>query len=153
MTTVIKRNDTLQEVLKYWNHNEPSNIGLGRLSRKLNDKGIYVIYKTMGRKDLALFNVTTSTTINEEKIEDDNVQLSLEFSGVKYRNISNNGVKIYIRNWINSNKKEICIQLHYIKWFDNVEIKDLTLQETIKVLESYQYNQLEAEELFNNLTY
>lgn len=155
MTTVIKRNDTLNEVLKHWNHNNPSCIGLGRLSRELNNDGIYIINKTWGRQDLALFNITTTASINGDILGSgsNTKQLSFEPSGIDYRSCDSSLIKAYVANWVETNKAELHIQIHYLNWLNNIEIKNLTLEETIKVLESYQYNQQEAELLFNNLTY
>lgn len=154
MTTVIKRNNTLEDLLKYWNHNNPSVIGIGRLSRKLNDQGIYLITKTKGRQDLALFNVKNTVTINGETVTNESCQLSLEPYGIsRSRKVDYELIKPYITNWIQSNEEELCIQLHYLDWFNNVEIKNLTIEEVIKVLEPYEHNQEEAKLLFNNLDY
>lgn len=154
MTTVIKRNNTLEDLLKYWNHNDPSVIGMGRLSRKLNDQGIYLITKTEGRQDLALFNINTTITVNGEVLgnKEKRQQLSLEPYGLSRSfKEQNDSVKLYIYNWIQTNKEELCIQLHYLNWFNKVEIKNLTVQEVIEVLKSYQYDQEEAEDLFNKI--
>lgn len=156
MTNLIKRNDTLEKVLKYWNHNNPSNIGIGRLSRKINADGIYVISKTYGREDLALFNIEKKITINGELLDNRmlySTQLSFEPNGVNYHNYDFPLIKTYIANWVETNKDELHIQLHYLNWFNTVEIKDLTLEETIKVLESYKYDETEAKLLFENLVY
>ena len=155
MATVIKRNDTLESLLKYWNHNNPSFIGIGRLTRKLNDDSIYIINKTYGRKDLALFNINTATIVSGEIVESKRQeQVSLEPRGLSHNfKEQNAATKLYISNWIQTNKEELCIQLHYLNWFDKIEIKDLVIGEVIKVLESYSYDQQEAELLFNNLTY
>lgn len=154
-TSLIKRNNTLEDLLKHWNHNNPSNIGMGRLSRKLNDEGIYLLSKTGGRQDLALFNITTSLIINGEIIENKqaSTQLSFEPFGINYRGFDSSLIKAYVAKWVESNKEELHIQLHYLNWLNSVEIVNLTLEETIKILESYKYNQSEAEELFNKLTY
>lgn len=156
MTTVIKRNDVLESILKYWNHNDHSNIGIGRLSRKINSEGVYLINKNEGRQDLALFNVKTAITINGEVIaqQGNNVQLSLEPYGISRSRALDYGViRPYIVKWVESNKEELCIQLHFLNWFNKVEIKDLTVGKTIEILNSYSYNQEEAESLFNELDY
>lgn len=155
MTSLIKRNDTLEQLLKYWNHNNPSNIRMGRLSRKLNDDGIYTISKTWGRRDLALFNIKTSLTINDDIIDTDksSTQLSFKPTGIIYYGNDSSMIKSYVANWVETNKDELHIQVHYLNWLNNVEIVNLTLEETIKVLESYKYNQEKAEVLFNALSY
>ena len=155
-TSIIKRNNTLEDLLKHWNHNEPSNIGLGRLSRKLNDEGIYLLSKTGGRQDLALFNITTTTSINDEVLEQNAGgmnQLSFETNGINYRGFDFSLIKAYVAKWVESNKEELHIQLHYLNWFNSIEIVNFTLEETIKILESYKYNEDVAKVLFNNLIY
>jgi hypothetical protein len=154
MTNLIKRNDDLKELIIYWNHNNPSNIGLGRLTRVLGEDGIYRISKTGGRKDLALFNVRTSITINNSSpLGDSRNQLSLEPEGVRYRTDTPECVKRYIKDWVERNRTEICIQLHYLDWLERIEIKNSTLEETICILESYNYDEKEANVLFSKLSY
>jgi hypothetical protein len=154
-TSIIKRNDTLEQLLKHWNHNNPSNIGMGRLSRKLNDEGIYLISKTGGRQDLTLFNISTSLIINGEIIKNERAgtQLSFEPTGINYRDFDSSLIKAYVAEWVEFHKEEIYIQLHYLNWFNSIEIVNFTLEETIKILESYKYNQEVAEVLFKNLSY
>lgn len=152
--SIIKRNNTLPDLLKYWSHNNPSNIGVGRLSRKINNEGVYLISKTGGREDLASFNVKSSIIIDGVEIcEEKSVQLSFGPHGVYYNVNTPATVKQYIAKWVKENKSEICIQIHFLKWFNNVEIKDNTLEETISILESYSYNEEEADVLFSELVY
>ena len=107
-------------------------------------------------KDLALFNITTTTSINGDVLEQNAgnmIQLSFEPSGINYRGFDSSLIKAYVAKWVESNKEELHIQLHYLNWLNAVEIVNLTLEETIKILESYKYNEEEAKVLFNNLIY
>lgn|SRR5574343_339200 len=152
-TIVLKRNTTLKEVIQYWNNNTESNVGIGRLKRELVD-GKYLITKIYGREDIALFNVNeTAITINgDECIKNYATQYSLEPDGVSYRTSTREEVKDFIRNWVQRNKVEIKEQLHYIQWFNTQTIVKMTVENLITLLESYTYDESEAEVLFENLS-
>ena len=148
---IIKRNNHLDDIMKYWNHNKPSNIGLGCLSRKKKN-GKYVINKMMGRKDLALFNVSNVKLIDDVIRREYKMQYSVEPSGLRYLSLNTDkDIISFIKAFIKKNKTEIKIQVHYLKWFDSLIIEDIETKAIIKLLQSYVYNDTEAEILYRDM--
>lgn len=159
MSTVIKRNDTLKYILEYWNHNNPSNIGAGRLNRTLNSEDIYVYTKCYGRQDLKLFNLKISTKIDGIDIYEDLIQYSIEPTcNVSFKMLYNkHQTRVYsklleiVTQWFQDNKDEIKIQLHYLNWFNNLEIVKMELEPLKSLLETYIYNNEESEILYDKI--
>jgi len=148
--SVIKRNDTLQNVLKYWNHNDKSNIGSGRLSRTLDASNNYVHTQHHGREDIKLFNVKTITTVNGIQLgKTTHNQYAIDPSyPISFKD---HLIEPLVRQWFNDNKDEIKIQIHYLKWFNAQTIQDMLLPDLLELLNDYYYNNEEAEHLFTEL--
>lgn len=132
----IKRHDDLEGLIMHWNHNLPSNIGLGNFRRNNNT---CLITKCIGRTDLVLINHT------------DGNQYCFEIYG--YYHNTPNEVKEQILEVISNNFNEFLRSLHYLNWLKNQNIKDMSFNDVTKLimegLDSFKY--LEAIELFGKI--
>jgi len=133
---LINRHDDLQDIKNYWNHSNPSNIGLGRFNRS---NETFLISKCWGREDLVLINHTNGQ------------QYCYEPYG--WPGNTPNEVKEIGYKEISDNFEQFLRSLHYLNWLDNQEIVNMSVEELIRLLQkgldSFSY--VEALALFHKL--
>lgn len=158
---VIKRNTHKEDILRYWNHNDFSNIGLGGglMRRKINDQYLISKHCHIGRSDLLVFGAICKYTMEGDEYEEGYYQFVVESIEGNYLKSSLIGLpkKVQfevlkkIKDWFIENKEEIKIQLHYLKWWIKVEFENVTPQFVIDLINTYVYNDEEAERLYERL--
>jgi len=135
---LFNRHNYLQDIIKYWSEEKPSNIGLGFFKRNED----YSITKTNGRSDLGMINHT------------DGKQYVFELVGFKYCNPPLE-VKEKMYFEINSNMEQILRSIHFHNWLENQVIIEMPYSEIIillqKGLNSFTYE--EALQLFAKIEF
>ena len=131
---LINRHCILEDVLKYWNNNNPSTIGLGRLKR---NNETFLISKTYGREDLILINHTDGNQYCYYPYGWNNSNTPKEVKEQGYKEICNN-MEQFLRS------------IHFINWFNQQSIVDMPFNDVVTLLQQglNSFNYEEALSLF-----
>jgi hypothetical protein len=115
---LFNRHDYIDDIRRYWNNNQSSNIGIGFFKRNED----FTITKTFGRSDLGLIN------------HSDGKQYVYELEGFIYSNPPKEVIEEMLKEIV-QNMDQVLRSIHFHNWLSKQEIINMPVEEVINLLQ------------------